>query len=84
MVSPGQQRAQWRVVIDRTRCIGAGTCTALVPAVIAADAEGPRILHSRTPADPTLADAAACCPAQAIRITDTKGDMVYDSGVEHG
>ena len=84
MVSSRQQPAQWRVVIDRTRCIGAGTCTALVPAVITADTEGPTVLHSPVYADPTLADAASCCPAQAIRITDTDGAIVYDGGGKHG
>lgn len=66
-----------RVVIDRRRCIGAGTCIALAPSAFQwrkGDFLKPELLDPSTVDEDVLREVAAACPTQAIVLED-----VYDS-----
>jgi ferredoxin len=60
----------WRVAVDRGRCMGSGMCAALAPEFFALDGERSRAVRDEIPPDGTALDAADCCPALAIRVTD--------------
>lgn len=58
-----------KVVIDRRRCIGAGTCIVLAPTAFRwrqGDFLKPEILDPRTVDEDVLREVAAACPTQAI------------------
>jgi ferredoxin len=58
-----------RVVIDRRRCIGAGTCIVLAPSAFqwrSGEFQKPELLDVTTVDDDTLREVAAACPTQAI------------------
>jgi ferredoxin len=58
-----------RVVIDRRRCIGAGTCIVLAPTAFAwrrGDFLKPEVLAPDTVDEDVLREVAAACPTQAI------------------
>jgi ferredoxin len=58
-----------RVVIDRRRCIGAGTCLVLAPSAFQwrhGDFLKPELLDVTTVDDDVLREVAAACPTQAI------------------
>lgn len=58
-----------RVVIDRRRCIGAGTCIALAPTAFQwrqGDFIKPELLDPSTVDEDTLAEVVAACPTRAI------------------
>jgi len=58
-----------RVVIDRRRCLGAGTCLWVAPTVFRwreGDLLKPEVVDSTTVDEDTLREAAAACPTQAI------------------
>jgi ferredoxin len=58
-----------RVVIDRRRCIGAGSCIALAPSAFQwrkGDFLKPELLDESTVDEDTLREVVAACPTQAI------------------
>jgi ferredoxin len=58
-----------RVVIDRRRCIGAGTCLVLAPSAFhwrQGDFLKPEVLDVTTVDEDVLREVAAACPTQAI------------------
>lgn len=58
-----------RVVIDRRRCIGAGTCIILAPTAFQwrhGDFKKPELLDPSTVDEDVLREVAAACPTQAI------------------
>jgi ferredoxin len=58
-----------RVIIDRKRCIGAGTCIVLAPTAFEwrkGDFLKPELLDLTTVDEDTLREVAAACPTQAI------------------
>jgi len=61
-----------KVVIDRSRCVGAGQCVHVAPEVFDQDdKDGLVVLVDATPPDDIAqfaSKAAFLCPAQAIRI----------------
>ncbi len=61
-----------KVVIDRSRCVGAGRCVHVAPDVFDQDdKDGLVVLVDATPPDDIVqfvSKAALLCPAQAIRI----------------
>lgn len=60
-----------RVVIDRRRCIGAGTCIALAPSALQwrqGDFLKPELLDPNTVDEDVLREVAAACPTKAIVI----------------
>jgi ferredoxin len=58
-----------RVVIDRRRCIGAGTCITLAPTAFQwrkGDFLKPEVLDLSTVDEDTLREIVIACPTQAI------------------
>ena len=58
-----------RVIIDRRRCIGAGTCIVLAPTAFAwrhGDFRKPETVDLSTVDEDVLREVAAACPTQAI------------------
>ena len=58
-----------RVIIDRRRCIGAGTCIVLAPSAFhwrQGEFLKPELLDVTTVDDDVLREVAAACPTQAI------------------
>lgn len=58
-----------RVVIDRRRCIGAGTCIVLAPSAFQwrqGDFVKPELLDPETVDEDVLREVAAACPTRAI------------------
>jgi ferredoxin len=58
-----------RVIIDRRRCIGAGTCIILAPTAFRwrrGDFHKPELLDASTVDEDVLREVAAACPTQAI------------------
>lgn len=58
-----------RVVIDRRRCIGAGTCIALAPSAFQwrqGDFLKPELLDPNTVDEDVLREIATACPTRAI------------------
>ncbi len=65
--------------IDRSLCIGAGTCVSLAPKAWALDNEAKAIIlnTAEEETDEALIEAAKSCPVMAIIITDENGKQVY-------
>lgn len=62
-----------KVVIDRRRCIGAGTCIVLAPSAFQwrqGDFQKPELLDPSTVEEDVLREVAAACPTQAIVIEE--------------
>jgi ferredoxin len=62
-----------RVVVDRDRCVGSGSCEALAPDVFEVDDDGVLALLRPEPADDQLAeirDALQACPTRALTLVD--------------
>lgn len=58
-----------KVIIDRRRCIGAGTCLVLAPSAFhwrQGDFLKPEVLDETTVDEDVLREVAAACPTQAI------------------
>jgi len=58
-----------RVIIDRRRCIGAGTCITLAPTAFQwrkGDFLKPEVVDLSTVDEDTLREIALACPTQAI------------------
>jgi ferredoxin len=73
-----------RVVIDRRRCIGAGSCLALAPSAFQwrkGDFLKPELLDQSTVDDDVLREVAAACPTQAIVLEEMVESLV---GTERG
>ena len=67
-----------RVVIDRRRCIGAGTCIVLAPSAFQwrkGDFLKPELIDATTVDEDTLREVAAACPTQAIVLEEVIESM---------
>lgn len=61
---------QWKVAVDRDRCIGSGLCAGTAPDYFALVDKKSMPLHDLVDPDEAVTDAADCCPVEAILITD--------------
>ena len=62
-----------RVEVDRTRCVGSGTCEALAPAVFEVDDDGVLAVLRAEPGEeelPDVRDAVTACPTRALALAD--------------
>ncbi len=62
-----------RIVIDRRRCIGAGTCIVLAPSAFQwrhGDFLKPELLDPSTVDEDVLREVAVACPTRAIVLED--------------
>ena len=67
-----------RVVIDRRRCIGAGTCIFRAPTAFQwrkGDFLKPELLDASSVDEDTLREVAAACPTQAIVLEEVIESM---------
>ena len=67
-----------RIVIDRTKCIGARSCVAVAPGVFALDDDNLAYVVDAEAADEdTLMLAAQSCPVLAIALYDVAGKKLF-------
>jgi ferredoxin len=62
-----------RVVVDRERCVGSGSCEALAPDVFEVDDDGVLVVHRPESAEdelPDVRDAVAACPTRALSLVE--------------
>ena len=74
-----------RVVIDRRRCIGAGSCIVLAPSAFQwrkGDFLKPELLDQNTVDDDVLREVAAACPTQAIILEEVVESLLGADLVE--
>ena len=67
--------AQYRLVLDRTACVGHGRCYALAPALFEDDDQGFGVVRHPLIDGGRLAEAqraVAACPERAITVTPIK------------
>ena len=61
----------WRVEVEPDACIGSGICRSLAPQLfVLGDDRVSRPARDLVGEDLTVADAANCCPVQAILVTE--------------
>jgi len=62
-----------RVQVDRTRCVGSGTCEGLAPGVFEVDDDGVLAVLRTEPGEdelPDVRDAVTACPTRALALAD--------------
>ncbi len=65
------------IVVDREKCISAGSCVAVAPEVFELDGEGKAVVKNATgDSDEMILDAARACPTLAITLVDSNGKQV--------
>ena len=58
-----------KIIVDKNKCIGCGTCVALAPEIFEMDNEGKSIVKKNpTINEETLKLAIDSCPSQAISV----------------
>jgi len=60
-----------KVVVDRDRCVGSGSCEALAPDVFEVDDDGVLVVLRESLADEEVADvrdAVTACPTRALSL----------------
>jgi ferredoxin len=68
-----------RVIVDRLKCISAGSCVDVAPGVFQLDEEYVAvIINPRGAETGTIIAAAEACPVEAIRVIDEQaGQQLY-------
>jgi ferredoxin len=76
------EKKNFKIVVDRSRCVGFGTCVDVAPSIFRFDDEGKAVAPPAGPYPPQrLFDAAKACPALAIAVSDAdNGEAVYPLG----
>ncbi len=72
-----------RVVIDRRRCIGAGTCIILAPSAFQwrqGEFVKPELLDPSTVDEDVLREVAAACPTRAIVLEEVLEPVTSSDG----
>jgi len=62
-----------RLVVDRDRCVGSGSCEVLAPDAFEVDDDGVLTVLVPEPDDgdmPAVRDAVAACPTRALGLVD--------------
>lgn len=74
-----KQIGKYKVEVIRDKCISAGSCVAVAPAVFELDEEGiAKVISQDGNDDQTKLLAAQSCPTAAIIVTDTStGEKVW-------
>jgi ferredoxin len=74
-----KQIGKYKVVIDRSLCIGAASCIALSPSVFDLDTEGKAVfVDGAEDSFENIVLAAQSCPTRAVIIEDTEtGELIW-------
>ncbi len=84
-VAPPGRKAELRIAVDRTACVGSGDCMEIAPGVFELDEEGIATVVDASAADrETLLLAAERCPSQAIKLWELDGTRVYPQDASPG
>lgn len=63
---------RWEIRLDPTTCIGSGQCLGIAPEHFEVGPDhSTRVRSAIVMADDAVADAAACCPVEAITVLET-------------
>jgi ferredoxin len=74
----GQMPGKYLVKVDRSKCIGAGTCQAISPKVFKLDDQNTSTVISQAELDDVKLLAAQSCPVSAIIIENVEtGERVW-------
>jgi len=66
---------RYKIVVDRERCVGFGTCVDVAPSIFGFDNEGKAVAPAEGEFPPQrLLDAAKACPALAILVADAESN----------
>lgn len=67
-----------KIRVDRSLCIGAGTCSVIAPEVFELDGELKAVVKDPNGApEDKIIDAAKSCPVLAITLEDDDGKQIY-------
>lgn len=67
-----------KVTVDRSLCIGAGTCSVIAPGVFELDGELKAVVKNPNgEAEDKIIDAAKSCPVLAIILEDEDGKQIF-------
>lgn len=67
-----------RIVVDRAKCIGAGSCVAVAPGVFQLDGENlAYVIDPDSTDEDTILLAAQSCPVLAIELYDEAGKKIF-------
>lgn len=69
----------WKIVVDRDLCIGAGTCVAMAMKTFAMDAENKAVILKTIDEETKemIMEGARACPVAAVIIVDKEGNKVF-------
>jgi ferredoxin len=75
---------RWAIAVDADACTGSGLCVGCAPAYFELDADHrSRAISPVVGADDAVADAAECCPMEAIRVSEAEtGRPLYPEGMD--
>ena len=68
----------YKIEIDRSLCMGDGTCTAIAPGTFELDSEGKStVKNPNGDPDEKILEAVKSCPVKAMSLKDEAGNNVY-------
>jgi ferredoxin len=68
----------YKIEIDRSLCMGDGTCTAIAPNTFELDSEGKsRVKNPTGDPDEKILEASKACPVRAMTLKDENDKQVY-------
>ncbi|MEU3183391.1 ferredoxin [Streptomyces sp. NPDC006923] len=69
----------WRLTVDRSRCVGSTICVSTAPGEFALESDGQsRAERAVLPADERVMRAAELCPLEAISVeVDATGERLF-------
>jgi ferredoxin len=68
----------YKITIDRTLCMGDGTCTVIAPNTFELDSEGKSTVKNPTgDPDEKILEAVKACPVKAMSLKDEHDKQVY-------
>ncbi len=66
----------WHVEVDRDLCQGTGICASMAEHVFQVDGLKSRAVRDTVEPEDAIADAAECCPMEAITVRDQAGNLI--------
>jgi ferredoxin len=70
--------SKYKIKIDKDKCIGCGTCSAIAPKTFKLDKDNKaKVIDPEGNNDKTILQAAQSCAVQAIELKDKDGKKVF-------